>query len=181
MLIDDYMGVTNRVARSVSRRYPNIQKDEIRNELVATVMEEWEYFEKQDPDSAKIWKSLYKRARRTAGSIRRGHLAVHAQYDYLPDDIREILSTVFRVEDHADTYVPRDARAVDPAEPREQVAVEIAADVAMAIEYLDAAERTLLERRYVKDESLEPTDRKRLQRTIDKLTKILNTYKFQRK
>jgi len=152
------------VARFVASAYPDVDKEDLQQDLWVWVLEQ-ERFSNPDDDGCRT--AMYWLARKKSAKYRAEHLSLSPQYCYRSDDIREILDGWPNVltSDTTDRSFS------------EQVAVH--SDVMWAFSQLSDNYREAIIDRYGADKEIPASGtaaRKTLNRAINKLTDILNTY-----
>lgn len=182
------------VAKNVARDYPDIDWEDLRQELVVFVLENAKSL-KTRSEGGNPRKLFALVAQTAAKKIRTQHMILSPQYAYRPSEIKLILESAFFGPDGA-SYVPDDAR--DPLSRTFNVydpdgafqvksedpfhlpdAIEIASDVKAAIAKLKVEHREAIFERYVLMEVPDNASwkRKRLNNAINELTRKLNWYR----
>jgi DNA-directed RNA polymerase specialized sigma24 family protein len=170
---DDLSEVIDRVARSVAKDYPDIEWEDVRQELVVFVLQHGKSIKLREEGGNPKW--LLERVAQTyAKKNRTQHLILTSQYAYRPSDVKQILETAFMPEQRENTYVPEDASSLDGID-----SLQISSDVMAAYELLKPDMKEVLFRRYALNQvpSNETYERKRLNKAINELTLKLNSYR----
>lgn len=178
--------IIRKVVVFVSHDFPDIDRDDLSQDLWVWLMKQHNLIN-HGPDRSGVVTIVRRRARFQAWQIRKEHLQQTAQYSYRNSDVRKILETVFDYMTWQNGFVPKDARSplrtasgmvVDPTD-----AIDVRADVTWAFETLSEAHRKALLFRYRDGE--EPaggsSERRQLNRAIERLTDRMNSYQFQRR
>jgi len=165
-------GLILRVSRGVSKDFPDIETDDLYQDLWEDLLHEDYYVYLNEP-----WIKSYlsKRCRVVAWERRKENLQWSSQYSYRPSDIRTMLQTVFRQEDWDRIFLPSDASE----EERRSARLDVAVDLSWALDQLPDHYFQIIENRYAnlvyydKDSA----ESKMLYRAELRLTEILNTYR----
>jgi DNA-directed RNA polymerase specialized sigma24 family protein len=184
----------DRVAKNVASDYPDIDWEDLRQELALFVVENGPSIKMYD-EGGNPRRLLNLVAQSYSKKLRTQHMSLTPQYAYRPSDIKQILETAF-LDTPATSYVPDDARSplsktfnlfdpnnnfsvaeVDPF--HEADAIEIASDVKACLLKLKPELRRAIFDRYVvgiiPDNS--SYERKRLNKAVNELTRKLNWYR----
>lgn len=162
--------VVTRVSVSVARDFPDSDSEDIAQHLWVVLLEKQEKF--KDPDGAGVVGALFQIAKAHGMKLRSQALHISPQYAYRTTDIKRILETVFDRTKWMGGWVPEDAESIkDSAD-----ALDLQSDISWGVTQLPEADRQVLGKRFVARDELEEAERKRLQRAIEKLTDIVNTY-----
>lgn len=190
---EDLADTIDRVARNVSSDYPDIDWQDVRQELCLFVLENGKSIKLKEDGGNPRW-VLDRVANEYCKKLRTGHMTLTPQYAYKPSDVMKILETAFS-EDPMASYVPEDAR--DPlsgtftvwdnqgswktmeADPFHFVdAIEVSSDVRAVLKKLKPELKEAIFKRFVvgvpENNSYE---RKRLNKAINELTRKLNWYR----
>lgn len=194
---EDLSDSIDRVARKTAQDWPDVDWEDVRQELVLFVLEHGSSIKLKDEGGNPVW-LLGRVARTYCGKQRVQHLSLSTQYAYRPSDVKKILETAFDAIGITDTHIPLDARShlhgtvrvhINPDDKSASVvdydpfkdvdAVEIASDVKAAYERLKPDERASIFRRYGLGEIPDNNsyERKKLNTAIKNLTHKLNTYR----
>lgn len=170
---EDLQEVIDRVAKRVAGDYPDIDWEDVRQELALFVIVNGESIKLKEDGGNPTW-LLNKVAQTYCLKVRAQHMSLSPQYAYRPSDVKKILETAFSVEDVMDTYVPEDAESMKGLDQ-----VEIASDVKAAYDRLNLDERVAIFRRYALGQVPDNAsyERKKLNAAVKKLTYKLNTYR----
>lgn len=182
------------VAKSVARDYPDIDWEDVRQELVVFVLENAKSLKGRDEGGNP--RKLFGLVGQTyAKKVRTQHMILSPQYAYRPSEIKLILETAFFGPDSS-SYVPDDARdplsrtfnvydpdgafqvqSVDPFHLPD--AIEISSDIKAAMMKLKPEHKEAIFERYVLMEVPDNSSwkRKRLNNAINELTRQLNWYR----
>lgn len=170
---EDLAETIDRVARRVAGDYPDIDWEDVRQELALFVLTNGEGIKLWNEGGNPAW-LLNRVAQTFCMKVRTQHMSLSPQYAYKPSDVKKILETAFSVEEVMDTYVPDDAKSMKGLDE-----VEIASDVKAAYDRLNQDEKATIFKRYalgwVPDNA--SYERKKLNAAIKKLTHKLNTYR----
>src|SRR5688572_29963947 len=159
-----------RVATFTVRDFPDVEKEEVIQELYLFVVENSDRL--KSPDQVGALKSLSRAAKEYAWSLRKQHLQLSSQYSYRTSDVRHILETVFIHDDWANVRIPDDA-----ASEFNDVFLEINSDVKRAYDKLGHVQKKAIFSRYALGEvPTDPPDKQRLYRALTALTDNLNWY-----
>lgn len=170
---EDLAETIDRVARRVAGDYPDIDWEDVRQELSLFVIMNGESIKLREDGGNPTW-LLNKVAQTYCLKVRTQHMSLSPQYAYRPSDVKKILETAFSVEDVMETYVPDDAKSMKGLDE-----VEIASDVKAAYDRLNQDERVSIFRRYALGQVPDNAsyERKKLNAAVKKLTHKLNTYR----
>lgn len=193
---EDLSDAIDRVARRSAMDYPDVDWEDVRQELILFVLEHGESIRLKEYGGNPVW-LLGRVARSYCTKLRSQHMSLSPQYAYRPSDVRKILETALNPAERVDTFVPDDAKnplaktfavfdldgAGSSVKERDPFAfadaMEVASDVSAAYDRLNEEERRSLFKRYVlgviPDNS--SNDRKKLNDAVKKLTHKLNTYR----
>lgn len=193
---EDLSEAIDRVARRSAADYPDVDWEDVRQELVLFVLEHGPSIRLKEYGGNPVW-LLGRVARSYCSKLRSQHMTLSPQYAYRPSDVRKVLETALDQTERADTYVPEDARnplsntftvydldgsgsGVKERDPFAHAdAMEVASDVSAAYDRLNEDERRSIFKRYVL--GIVPdnasNDRKKLNDAVKKLTYKLNTYR----
>lgn len=151
------------VARFVSQRYPDVEKEDLQQDLWVYVLEQTRF---NSPDDDGCRTSMYWLARKKTAGYRAQHLSLSAQYCYTTDDLRSIL-------EEWPSVLTSDTEDKSLAE-----AAVVHSDVQWAYSELTASYRNAIYGRYILGEipGSGTKERKTLNRAIGKLADVLNTY-----
>lgn len=185
----------DRIARKVAKDYPDIDWEDVRQELVVFVLTNGPSIKLRE-DGGNPSKFLELVAQTYCGKQRAQHLSLSPQYAYRPSDVKLILETAFQADDIPNAYVPDDARhplsntfnifdtegafTVRDRDPfHEPDAMEVASDVKAALLRLKIDDKEAIFSRYVLNIIPDNAswERKKLNRAINRLTHTLNTYR----
>lgn len=193
---EDLAGVIDRVARKVSADYPDVDWQDVRQELVVFILEHGKSIKLREHGGNPSW-LLNRVAQTYCLKLRSQHMSLTPQYAYRTSDIQKILETAFFPEDRSETHVPDDARnplsntftvydqdgagsGVKDRDPFAEVdAMEVASDVMAAYNRLNLDEKKAIFLRYALGQIPENSsyERKKLNHAVKKLTYKLNTYR----
>lgn len=168
--IDDYLPVVDKIARFIAYDFPNIEEDELKNEMVVHLLAKRP---KKGPDDQILYRTLHRCAKMYALRRRTQDLDKTSQYEYRPSDVRRMLETLFHPDQWDRTYVPDDARSVDVGGDDR---IELTADVKWALELLRMGDVLLIKRKYKLRDKLDDKTERACRRAVDRLTIVLNSY-----
>lgn len=173
-----FRDIIDRVSKSVCKDFPDLEVEDLSQELYLAVLTHRDTIPTPDEDNdptalilhiAKI----YARKNRAQG------LTVSAQYNYRQSDVRKILEeSMWFYSQWSEGYVPED----DPSEYRHSDSIIARADISWAIERLPEHYKEAILNRFklgMIPQQATPEYRK-LDRSLRKLTDILNSYKRDR-
>ncbi len=167
--------MVERTAKFVARDYPNVEWQDVAQELYLFLLEK--SGKMKSPDQPFAANVLTKQARLVCQRERAQHNYVTSQYFYRNSDVRKILQTVYDRKDWEEAHVPEDARS----EFRDD-RLEVSADVKRALQELNHSDQEVLFRRYALGEDMtDGTFRQQVSRAVKSLTETLNSYRFERK
>lgn len=191
---EDLKDDIDRVAKSVARDYPDIEWEDLRQELVVFVLENGKSLKTREQGGSPR-KILNLVAQAYSKKLRVQHLILSPQYSYRPSDVQLILETAWTGVSSA-SYVPDDARDplsntftihddqggfrvldLDPFHMPD--AMEVASDVKRAFASIKKELQESLFKRYALNEVPDNAswERKRLNKAVNELTYRLNSYK----
>ena len=192
---EDLKDSIDRVAKRVAKDYPDIDWEDIRQELAVFVLTNGPSIKLRDEGGNPV-KFLELVAQTYSGKQRAQHLSLSPQYAYRPSDVKLILETAFEPESISSAYVPDDARhplsntfnifdsegafiTRDKDPFNEPDAMEVASDVRAALLRLKPDDKEAIFNRYALGIVPENSswERKKLNRAINRLTYTLNTYR----
>lgn len=173
-----FRDIIDRVTKSVAKDFPDLEPEDLSQELYLAVLTHRDKIPEPDEDNdptalilhiAKI----YARKNRTQA------LTLSPQYSYRQSDVRKILEeSMWYYSQWNDGYTPDD----DPSEYKHSDNVIARADIAWAIDFLPAHYKDAILARFrdgILPQQATPEYRK-LDRSLRKLTDILNSYKRDR-
>lgn len=182
------------VAKQVARDYPDIDWQDLRQELVVFVLENAKSL-KPRSEGGNPRRLLNLVAQSYSKKLRTQHMTLSPQYAYRPSEVKLILENAFFGPDRT-SFVPDDARSPlsktftvydpDGAFHTEDIdpfhypdAMEVASDVKAALKKLKPELREAIFERYVlmKVPDNSSWERKRLNNAINELTRKLNWYR----
>lgn len=163
----------DRVAKSTAADYPDIDWQDVRQELALFVLTNGESIKLRDEGGNPI-RFLRLVAQSYCLKLRSQHHSLSPQYAYRPSDIKKILETAFSVDDVMNTYVPEDAVSMKGIDQ-----IELASDVKAAYDRLKPDEKVSIFKRYalgiIPDNA--SNERKKLNLAVKRLAYKLNTYR----
>lgn len=162
--------VVARIAHSVGRDFTGCDPEDISQHLFLLILENRSKF--KSPDDYGVTGALWKAAKMYAREQRSLGLHISVQYAYELPDIRSILEHTFTQEQWMLTEIPEDAESIRGAAD----ALDLQSDIKWAWTQLHIDERKVIFEKYALKEELNATKRKRLQRALEKLQEIVNTY-----
>ena len=190
---DDLKEMIDSVAKKVARDYPDVDWEDLRQQLVVFVLENGKSLKLRD-QGGNPRKILTLVAESYSKKLRVQHLTLSPQYAYRPSDVILILETCFNVDMVQAGYVPDDAR--DPLSKTFNVfddeksfaikeqdyfhmadSMEVSSDVTRAFLLLKPELQEAILRRYGLGEVPDNASwqRKRLNKAVNELTYRLNT------
>lgn len=180
-LYEKWKGVVARVARKVARTFPEVEEEDLYQDLFLWIFE-------NDPDQhrdkAENWDAFsYKMLEAVAVDVawgyRRQALMTSGNYLYRPDDIRTILKEYTFNEEYWKKSIVIDQQPLgngdrysETLDFEDRVAVFV--DVAKAFDSLPESFKDIIEKNYRDGEELNSTERKTLTRAIDRMADYLN-------
>ena len=159
-----------KISASVGRDYPGVDQEDISQHLYLTILENRDHF--RSPDHAGVTGALWRIAKGHAGQLRAEALHLSPQYAYRPSDVRQILEHTFDRAEWFETEVPEDARSIKASADQ----LDLQSDIKWGWSQLHITEMQLIFRRYGLKEDLGDADRRKLNRAIEKLVDVVNTY-----
>lgn len=176
-LYEKWKGVVARVAKKVARNFPEVEEEDLYQDLFLLITES--KLEKQSDDFA--FRTLELAANDIAWRYRRKSLAGNGQYLYRPMDVRKIVSEYLFNQEYwkksivIDEMVARSGDRVSVTLDFED-RVAVFSDMAKAFEQLPDSYQDIIERVFRDGEVLDnnSSERKRLDRAIDRMTDYLN-------
>lgn len=171
--LEDWIEPARKVARFVSFDYPDVEQDDIQQELLLFVAENSTTL--RDPDQVGAVQALEKRAKLYCREQRREHLSLTAQYSYRTSDVRRILETAFDYQDWENAFVPEDAKS---DLHKSSDAVELTADIRWAMAYLPEQYQNAIYSAFREHDYPDgrTNSRKQLNRAVSALVDVLNWY-----
>jgi hypothetical protein len=162
------------VARKVASDYPDVDWQDVRGELSLFVIEQGEYIKTKEDGGNPKW-ILREVAQQVCRKERSWQNHVSPQYSYRPSDVRKMLETAWSVEELENTYVPEDAESYKKGND----ALDIASDIRLAYNKLPEEYKISIFKRYALGEVPDNAsyERKKLNKSVNELTKIVNSYK----
>lgn len=195
---DDLAELIDRVAKNVANDYPDIDWEDVRQELVVFVLQNGKSIKLREDGGNPKW-LLERVAQMYCKDQRAQHLTMSPQYAYKPSDVRKILEYAFDPNNYSQMEIPEDAKSpvessiktiaiqdengqiqIIIQEPFHQaVSIELASDVKAALQRIKPELRDTIFRRYVlgQQPSNETYERKKLNKAVNELTYKLNTYR----
>jgi hypothetical protein len=183
---DIWSPVVERVARWVVADFPDVEPDDLTQDLYVEIMERhW-----TDPQDKRVNTVLVKVAKDKALKYRAEHLILSPQYNYRTSDVRRILKRVFEHQDwikgsqwpdcDPEGAVAPPRSNSEPSYSLDETLVEFS-DVKYAWERLPLGTRKTLFSRYcLGEEATSKSEERKIQRAVVKLTDYLNTYQSRR-
>lgn len=191
---EDLATVIDRVARNVAADYPDIEWEDVRQELALFVLEHGSSIKLRE-DGGNPRKLLTLVALDYSKRLRTQHMTLTPQYAYRPSDVKAILESAWSDAPRS-AYVPDDARsplsrtfniydpnggfeveAVDPF--HETDFTEVSSDIKATVAKLKPEHRAAIFRRFVLGEMPDNNsyERKLLNKAVNELTRKLNWYR----
>jgi hypothetical protein len=169
---DEWAKEIERVATFVSYDFPDVDKDDVVQELGVFVLATPRL---KNPSEEGVTVVLQKAAKDICWKYRKEALNVTSQYTYRPSDVKRILDKQFDYEDWDNTFVPDDARSEDGAQ------YEVSADVSRGLDKLHAyhPDHYWLVVHWFRGQDHHPKrtpERDMMHEAIDYLTSIMNGY-----
>lgn len=170
---EDLARVIDTVSKTVAKDYPDIDWEDLRQELVMFVVQHGKSIKLKDEGGNPRW-LLERVAQTVAKRERTQHLILTAQYAYRPSDVKTVLETAFFPEQRENVTVPEDAVSLDGID-----SLQISSDVLAAYDLLKPELKEVIFRRYALNQipSNETYERKKLNKAVNELTFRLNTYR----
>lgn len=171
--VEDLLQMIDRIARTVSNDYPDIEYDDVYQTLALFVVQNGKSIKSREEGGNPNW--LLKRvAHSYAKKERTEQLALSIQYSYKASDVSKMLETAWNLEDIEKTHVPEDAISLAGND-----ALEVGSDVRAALSTLSYDDRVSLFKRYALKEVPDNAsyERKRLNQATKNLTFALNSYR----
>lgn len=182
--VEELLPDIERISRNVSSDYPDIDWRDIRQTLCLFILEKGDQLV-WEGGGGSVLSILKKVAQQHCKDERTQQNYLSSQYSYKPSDVIKILESGFvrvvidektRESIINNSYVPEDAVSIDNTSVD---ALDVATDVIDAYERLPLDQRNALFRRYALGEIPVHAsyDRKKLNKAVKELTRILNGYK----
>ena len=162
-LVDTWSTAVDEVGRFVALAYPDVDKEDLKQDLWVWICEQ-DRFHSPEDDGCRT--AMYWLARKKAAKYRAEHLTLSAQYCYRTDDVREIFDGWPNV------------LTSDTTDRSFSEAVVVHSDVMWAFSQLPDSYKEAIISRYGAGE-VPPSgskERKTLNRAIQKVADVLNTY-----
>lgn len=173
-----FRDVIDKVTKSVCKDFPDLEAEDLSQELYLAVLTHRDKIPMPDEDNDPTALILVI-AKQYARKNRTQALSLSAQYNYRQSDVRKILEeSMWYYTEWPEGWTPED----DPSEYRHMDSVIARADIAWAIDYLPAHYKDAILTRFrdgIIPQQATPEYRK-LDRSLRKLTDILNQYKRER-
>lgn len=174
--IIDVQDAVKRIAHRLSEEWKGIDPEDIEQEVNEYLLKNWDSILKQTADGGDplgLARGLAKRVGNAyCVSERYYWQAMTAEWIYTPREVRQVL---------AEYYFDRAAQLDTPKKPQagrqslEADGISIAImDVRTAFDQISEQQQSIIIRAFQCGESLDASDRKRLQRAVDRITAILN-------
>lgn len=158
-------GQIAKTAKWVSKDFPEVDEEDLYNDLVVYVFSNQKL---TDPKKPGVATGLYREARKICWNYRKQALHISAQYSYRTSDVRKILDTLFQDEESQYTYLPEDQRSF-----YDDDRLATNSDIRYAYSKLpEAYQKTIYDRFALK---LDVTNN-RLYPALGRMCDILNTY-----
>lgn len=170
---EDLAEMIDRVARFVAKDYPDIDWEDVRQELALFVVQNGKSIKLREEGGNPKW-LLERVAQMYCKNVRAQHLILSPQYAYKPSDVKEILETVFNREDVENIHIPEDAVSLDRID-----SLDISSDILAAYDRLKPELKEAIFRRYALKQTPgnETYERKKLNKAINELTHKLNQFR----
>lgn len=170
--VEEVLPEVEDIAKRVARDYPEVDWRDVSQHLALLLLENESLYWS---DGQAVKRILRLAATGFCKRERAIQLHTTSQYDYRPSDVARILETAFNSYEAENTYVPEDAHSIK----RSADSLDMASDVKMAWERLSDEDRKIIFIRYglgvVPDNA--SYERKKLNKSVSKLTRLLNSYK----
>jgi len=170
--VENFKEPIEKVARTVAKDFPDVEWEDLSQELYCIIIEHTDIPEPEDGDP---YPTLFGAAKIIARKIRAQHLDISPQYTYRQSDVRRILESSMYYDLWQSGWTPED----DPSEYSHSDAIITRMDVTWAITLLSVDYRDAILSRYrdgVVPQHATP-EYKRLDRALRKLTDTINNYK----
>lgn len=169
-LLSLWKDAVERTARFVVRDFPDVEREDVIQELFLFIIQNQERL--KHPDQVGAQKTLARAAKEFAWDQRKQHLALSVQYSYRTSDVKAILETAFDHSNWENVRVPDDARS-----EFNDVFLEVNSDVVRAFHSLGHSQKKVIFQRFALGVYPEnQTEVKRLYRAVAALTDKLNWY-----
>lgn len=168
-----------KAASTVSKEFYEVAAEDLYQDLWVYVYAECPEF----PDEYAFLR-LLRAGLRSAWEYRRQTLYLSAQYTYRVADVKRLARAYYSIDLIAQPVridlQPVGGRDVGSPDSdfAERVAVKL--DIEYALEALSSGDRRIVEKAYREGVRLNQTERKRLQRAIERMTDVLNFYRADR-
>lgn len=168
--LEAFDDVVAKIAQGISRDYPGIEAEDVSQHLYLTILQNRKQF--KNPDAAGVTGALWSIGKQYAIQLRAEHLHLSPQYAYRPEDVRKILEHTFDRHEWYDTAVPEDAKSLKASADE----LDLQSDIKWAWSQLHLEEMRVVFRRYALKEELGDSDRRKFNRSIEKIVDMVNTY-----
>lgn len=161
--------IVKKTARFVARDFPEASEEDLFQDLMMFVLEH----PSLEAEHEYAARGLYNRGVMFAWEYRKQALYITSQYAYRTSDVRKILETLFDYREWDASFVPSDAKTF-----REDDRLAVNSDLMDAYQRISYTYQECIYDRYGKNIiPVEPAEKSKLSRAIEKLTDVLNTYR----
>lgn len=176
---DTWSPVTSRIARYVAYDFPDVESEDLAQDLLVEVLNRG--WENESPDNQRITLILKKVAKSRAAQYRAEHYILSPQFNYRISDVRRILETVFEANDWLKAALSARAEvgsrsSGEPSYNMDEVLVSHS-DVHRAWKRLPHQYKVAIFLRYgLKEDPETENAGRQLRRAVARLTETLNSY-----
>lgn len=165
--------LVSRTARFVARDFPEVDEEDLFQDVMLEVLTNDKLV---NPDDFGMPTALSRFATKKAWEYRTQGLYLSVQYAYRPSDVKRILQTVFLDEGARFTYQPEDMESF-----YEDDRLVANSDIKYAFDRLPPQYKEIIFKVFALKWEFDnnSAERKRLNRAIDRMVQILNTYNKQ--
>jgi hypothetical protein len=175
-LYDNWKGLVTQVAQLVAREFPEVEPDDLYQDLWVEVVRRNE----PEPNDYSF-NALLKVATQAAWGYRKQSLTLTAQYAYRTADVKQLVQKYLFNDDYWRNSVTIDAQIIGDGIARDVVPVDertaVRADIEYAYSRLSESDRRVMEKAYREGLQLSNPERMRLWRALAKMTDTLNFYR----
>lgn len=167
--MEEYSDVVSRVAKFIVHDFPNIELEDVEQELWLWLCEQVGKGNSL-PTAHNLPNALRLVAKGYAWNLRKQQLHISDQYSYRTSDVRRLLDTLWEKSSWDAAAVPADAISELGND-----GIDMSCDLMMAFEKLNPSYKIIIFRRFALNDKLDTKDAKYLSTAISRLATILNT------
>lgn len=165
---EEYDEVVSRVAKFTVHDFPNVDLEDVEQELWLWLCETVGAGE-QIPDDYHLPNTLRFVAKSYAWKVRKDQLHINDQYSYRTSDVRRLLDTLFDSGSWEAAAVPADAISELGND-----GIDMSCDLMMAYNKLIHSYKVIIFRRFALNDKLDANESKYLSTAISRLAQLLN-------